>query len=117
MIDEQTPREAVTTRSCEKVRFADEAEALATLGHIRRYGSRKGKKPIRAYECPGCLGWHLTSRPPESFPEKKIASAQGRRSAPTNVPAKLQTARAKRADAQLEKLRTMRQRQIEGYAS
>lgn len=46
-----------------KVRFRDHAEAVRGLHLIRSQGEQRDKTPCRAYECPGCGGWHLTSRP------------------------------------------------------
>lgn len=44
-----------------KRRFAHRGAALLAIKNIRRYGEDRGKWPTRAYRCPGCKGWHLTS--------------------------------------------------------
>lgn len=48
---------------CRKRRFRDEVAAklaLATIG--RRDNAARPKTERRAYPCPSCRGWHLTSR-------------------------------------------------------
>lgn len=49
---------------CPKVRFATRAKADARLDEIDREPrrARQVKLPVRAYFCPRCWGWHLTSR-------------------------------------------------------
>lgn len=51
-----------------KVRYGAEVEALTALATIaaRPPKERDGRKPIRAYRCPSCGGWHLTSLPKSS---------------------------------------------------
>lgn len=51
--------------SCGKTRYRTSAKAQRALTNVRRYGHRDpdGKKPARAYPCPDCHGWHLTSDP------------------------------------------------------
>lgn len=46
---------------CTKITYATEAIAKAELARIKQR-EQKHKKPYRAYECPDCGGWHLTSR-------------------------------------------------------
>lgn len=46
-----------------KRRFRDHDQATAALRTIRTYGEQREKNPQRAYHCPVCNGWHLTSRP------------------------------------------------------
>ena len=48
--------------SCYKVRYPTRLRALIVLAKIRRQSdSSDGKLPCRAYPCPDCKGWHLTS--------------------------------------------------------
>lgn len=46
---------------CSKVTYATEAIAKADLSRIKSR-DQKHKKPYRAYECPDCGGFHLTSK-------------------------------------------------------
>lgn len=46
-----------------KLRYRDRVAALLALGRIDDIDPRRGEK--RAYRCPRCRGWHLTSRPPQ----------------------------------------------------
>lgn len=49
--------------TCTKVRYRDRIAALLALANARhRDGSRRAKLEQRAYRCPACRGWHLTSR-------------------------------------------------------
>lgn len=45
-----------------KVCFPTELEAVSAIAGITR-DPRDRKKPVRAYKCPACASWHLTSRP------------------------------------------------------
>lgn len=61
-----TPRRKTTRRkhkrdrSCGgKRRFRDKAEAQSALRILAQRSTRK-VIPWRAYECPGCSGWHLS---------------------------------------------------------
>jgi hypothetical protein len=45
-------------RSRPKIRFTEKEAKLA----LDNYPSEKKRKPVRAYHCPICLFWHLTSR-------------------------------------------------------
>lgn len=51
---------------CTKVRFAERYMALDLLKKIQRgvqHGTQGPQKaPVRAYQCPYCKGWHLTSQ-------------------------------------------------------
>lgn len=49
---------------CVKRRFRDEIAALHALGRIAAAvpDERRPKRPIRAYHCQHCRGWHLTSQ-------------------------------------------------------
>lgn len=48
---------------CRKIRYRDRLEALIALSGVggNRH-TRRTKDEIRAYECPRCKGWHLTSQ-------------------------------------------------------
>jgi hypothetical protein len=46
-----------------KRRFPDRASAIASL-HTLKSHSGRDKVPARAYQCPECNGWHLTSQSP-----------------------------------------------------
>lgn len=50
-------------RPCaDKTRFHSGGQARKALTGIRKRGSREAeKRPSRAYPCPHCRGWHLTS--------------------------------------------------------
>lgn len=47
---------------CNKIVYPTKAEAQYVLREIRKSGQTH-KKPIRAYECEYCGGWHHTSQP------------------------------------------------------
>lgn len=48
---------------CSKQRFRDEIAAKLALAEIQRKGKgSREKTEQRAYRCPDCRGWHLTSR-------------------------------------------------------
>lgn len=51
----------LSTSKCAKITYATEAIAKAELSRIKSR-EQKHKKPYRAYECPDCGGWHLTSK-------------------------------------------------------
>lgn len=49
---------------CEKQKFASRGKADRAREMIRKFGDRTGdRKPQRAYLCPFCRHWHLTSEP------------------------------------------------------
>lgn len=48
--------------TCQKRRFRDEIAAKLALSHIDQKAGPRAKEPRRAYRCPGCKGWHLTSQ-------------------------------------------------------
>lgn len=52
-----TPRDKKMCKN--KVRFKNEPAAIAALNRINP--RRAANKPIRAYRCPRCRGYHLTS--------------------------------------------------------
>ena len=45
-----------------KVRFRDEKSAKMSMSNARRLNPDSAKQPVRAYLCPDCMGWHLTSK-------------------------------------------------------
>lgn len=45
---------------CGKVRYRDQKEAQRALHLILSSDDKRTRTPKRAYECPGCKGWHLT---------------------------------------------------------
>lgn len=48
--------------ACQKRQYPSLRKAeLAMYNHWRR--PRTGKMPVRAYKCPACSNWHLTSQP------------------------------------------------------
>lgn len=48
-------------RTCNgKRRYRSHQEAIQSLHHIKNT-SKRDRQPVRAYECPRCHGWHLTS--------------------------------------------------------
>lgn len=52
--------------SCKaKVRYRDRIAALVSLAVLRRQDNA-GHAETRAYRCPICRGWHLTSQEPRS---------------------------------------------------
>ena len=53
--------------ACRKIRYRDRIAALLALASAQRTdGSRRPKLERRAYRCPTCHGWHLTSRTREA---------------------------------------------------
>lgn len=52
---------ASPSKNCTKITYATESIAKAELSRIKSR-EQKHKKPYRAYECPDCGGWHLTSK-------------------------------------------------------
>lgn len=46
---------------CRKIRYRDRLGALMALASTQRARS-SGREERRAYRCPDCKGWHLTSR-------------------------------------------------------
>ena len=53
----------VAGQACGKRRYRDEAASDLALARIRDAGDVREKTPQRAYRCPRCRGWHLTSWP------------------------------------------------------
>lgn len=48
---------------CQKVRYRDRIAALLAMASWQhKDGSRRTNTEARAYRCPDCGGWHLTSR-------------------------------------------------------
>lgn len=50
---------------CEKRRYRTEEAAQVELANVQLFARLNGAKriPIRAYRCPYCNGWHVTSQP------------------------------------------------------
>jgi hypothetical protein len=48
--------------ACKKIRYRDRVAALLALASTGRRHERRHKEEKRAYHCPACRGWHLTSR-------------------------------------------------------
>lgn len=49
---------------CEKIRYDSQLEANTALLHAWEKGKRDpNRREIRTYPCPGCGGFHLTSKP------------------------------------------------------
>ena len=49
--------------TCAKFRYRDEIAAKVALARAQRKdGSKRPKTEKRAYKCPKCRGWHLTSK-------------------------------------------------------
>ena len=48
--------------SCSKVRFSDEGFAEDYIKVLNRTEKKRSVTPVRAYLCPKCLNWHVTSR-------------------------------------------------------
>ena len=48
--------------TCAKRRYRDEIAAKLALARITAHGEAREKTPQRAYRCPACRGWHLTSQ-------------------------------------------------------
>lgn len=54
-----------TMTVCRKVRYRDRIAALLAMSNTQRVdGSHRPKIETRAYRCPHCFGWHLTSQKP-----------------------------------------------------
>jgi hypothetical protein len=47
---------------CSKVRYRDAIAAKLALLSTQRNQQRRSKDERRAYRCPDCRGWHLTSK-------------------------------------------------------
>ncbi|MFW6639105.1 hypothetical protein ACOALZ_03590 [Nocardiopsis algeriensis] len=59
----RSPKRTARPRSCGKRWFKDRISAELALAVIHRYGEdRTDRMPRRAYACPLCEGWHLTSQ-------------------------------------------------------
>lgn len=56
---------------CPKVRYRDELAAKIALASTAAQANRRSdekRQERRAYRCPRCKGWHLTSQPPRTTP-------------------------------------------------
>jgi hypothetical protein len=47
---------------CAKIRYRDRISAKLALAAMGRNDQRRPKSEQRAYRCPDCHGWHLTSQ-------------------------------------------------------
>lgn len=54
---------------CEKITYASEKIAKDSLHFIQAL-KQEHKKPVQAYECAKCGGWHLTSIPYEEWEKR-----------------------------------------------
>ena len=49
---------------CQKIRYRDRLAALLALARTQNTADAAGTRhERRAYQCPACRGWHLTSQP------------------------------------------------------
>lgn len=48
--------------ACDKLRYREEVDARLELLRIAKHSGHRAHVPVRAYACPWCHGWHLTSR-------------------------------------------------------
>lgn len=55
-------QDVAAAMTCVKRRFRDEIAAKLALARIEKGADVREKAPRRAYRCPACHGWHLTSR-------------------------------------------------------
>lgn len=56
-------RPGATVTACGKIGYRDRIAALTALaGTGAKDGSRREKSEKRAYRCPACRKWHLTSK-------------------------------------------------------
>lgn len=46
---------------CNKKRFKDKKQAIRALHLIANKEDKRDHKPVRAYKCKGCKGYHLSS--------------------------------------------------------
>ena len=56
--------------NCKKVRYDTEESCLKAIKKISNIEERR-KMPVRAYECPFCNGYHMTSQKSHSATEIK----------------------------------------------
>lgn len=66
--EKKEPEEYV---GCRKYTYASKKIAMEVVRNARDH-KQKNKKPVRAYECNLCGGWHLTSIPYEEWNKRKI---------------------------------------------
>lgn len=114
------PRRSVTRpprlprpRSCGKRWFKDRISAELALAAIHHHGDDRSEKlPRRAYECPTCKGWHLTSKSPRPY-SARMAARDGE---PQRIPAPRRAGHSRSEGAERQRnLRTgqaMRARRI-----
>ncbi len=46
---------------CAKKTYKKQSEALSAISIIKKNKSQRDKRPVRAYYCKACSGYHLTS--------------------------------------------------------
>ena len=56
-------RNYVKSKRCGKRKYRDRISALLALASTTQNRKARGKDETRAYHCPICKGWHLTSQP------------------------------------------------------
>lgn len=61
----KSKRNVMVDFKCIKRTFPTKKTAMDSIANPK--SKQKGKRPIRAYECPVCSGWHLTSKPDPRF--------------------------------------------------
>lgn len=67
-IDGEKIQKANEAQLCDKLYYCSKKVAKEHLKIIAKQKNKNGiKKPIRAYECPKCSGWHLTSLTLEEY--------------------------------------------------
>lgn len=57
---------------CSKNRYPDKISAEIMRSKMIHIGSRRNKYESRSYQCYGCKGWHLTSKPQYEWDGLKI---------------------------------------------
>lgn len=65
---------------CAKVRYRDELGAKIALANTAAAANRQGdekRQEQRAYRCPKCKGWHLTSEPKRPTPSPGAPAPAG----------------------------------------
>lgn len=62
-------------KPCKKTRYSSEVFAMLDIARIRSKSNRD-KVPVRAYKCPECKYWHLTSKHSRAQEAIKMLTAQ-----------------------------------------
>jgi hypothetical protein len=75
--------------ACDKVSYSNKQDALNSISGIQRRFMRTKRKPVQAYNCDQCGGWHITSnrvRPhlPKSI-TKELHTSDPRRECPLKI--------------------------------